>query len=373
MINLKLNKSFLLLCALAGLYSCGKNEGDLTPQNEDYEFNAPANFGTFTIPASNPTTTRGVDLGKKLFFDKLLSIDNTVSCASCHLPEFAFSDTIQFSEGIRGQRTKRNSPPIANLLWMNRFFWDGRSESLEAQAIEPILSKVEMGLTRESLERRLRNHSEYPSAFKLAFENSDLITSDLVSKALAQYMRSLISSDSKYDQYLKGTATLSDNELLGEQLFFTHPEPSLNLRGANCGDCHVAVLTSGASNLFEGFHNNGLDNDANLENGLFSVTKKITDKGKFKTPSLRNVELTAPYMHDGRFKTLEEVLAHYNEHIQVNSNLSHLITEASNDPSGNPLGDNKIKLDLTATEQEAIIAFLKTLTDSNFIKKHTQL
>ena len=351
------------------LFSCNNEDtGTIKPDNPPFLIDYPKNFGEPIIPSENSTTSLGVALGKKLFFDKLLSIDQTISCGSCHIPEFGFSDTVKFSKGIHGQITKRNSPALANLMWQNKFFFDGRANTLEEQSFEPILSKIEMGMTERGVISRLSNHSEYPNEFKLAFKDSKEITKDLISKALAQYMRTLVSSTSKYDKYLKGETKFTTQEILGEQLFFTHPEPSLGLRGANCGDCHVQILTSGAATLFEGFHNNGLDDDAKLKNGLFNVTKIQKDKGKFKTPSLRNIALSAPYMHDGRFNTLKEVLDHYNEHIKINSNLSSLITEASNIQNGNT--STKINLDLTKDEKEAIIAFLKTLTDTNFIQKH---
>ena len=252
---------------------------------------------------------------------------------------------------------------LANLHWTSRFFWDGRSESLEDQALQPISDPTEMNLPIEEAVVRLQNDPDYPARFKAAF-GTDQISADLVSKALAQFMRTLVSGNSRFDQWIKEEIVLTDIEQLGMELFFTHPEASIALRGGNCGDCHLGFLTSGDRNDLLGFHNNGLDSDENLDSGLEAVTGKSEDKGKFKAPTLRNIALTAPYMHDGRFNTLEEVLDHYNEHVESNATLDILILEASNEiiTPGEP-----VKLHLTSQEKEAIIAFLHTLTDETFI------
>ena len=210
---------------------------------------------------------------------------------------------------------------------------------------------------------RLRDIPEYQEMFKSAF-GTEKIEKEHLAKALAQFQRTLISQDSKYDKFLKGELPLSEMELRGMQSFFTHPDASIGLRGSNCGDCHRNFLTDGFSNALDGFANNGLDDDENLENGLFDVTGNLIDKGKFTVPSLRNIDLTAPYMHDGRFNTMEEVLDHYNDHIKESETLDVLIRDASNEPRQ---PDDPIALKLSDQDKEDIIAFLLTLTDSTFI------
>ncbi|UCS91788.1 cytochrome-c peroxidase [Echinicola marina] len=353
----------LSVCAMS--WACSTGEGEkpapnnlvLTLQHPDYFPN------DIPMPADNPLTEKGVELGRMLFYEKQLSADGSISCASCHQQSKAFTDGLQFSKGVNGASGDKNAMSLANLHWTSRFFWDGRAKTLEEQALEPISDIREMNLEIGEAVDRLQADKDYPEQFELAFE-TDQISPELIGKAIAQFMRTLISGDSKFDQWIKGEIELSSTEQAGMELFFTHPDPSLQIRGGNCGDCHLGFLTSGDRNGLLGFHNNGLDNDDNLNQGLASVTGKNSDRGKFKAPTLRNIALTAPYMHDGRFETLEEVLDHYNEHIQINSNLDILILEASNEPI-KPRED--IKLHLSPSEKEAIIAFLHTLTDEKFI------
>ena len=175
----------------------------------------------------------------------------------------------------------------------------------------------------------------------------------------------LVSADSKYDRYLSGGTKLSSDEEKGRKLFMAHPDAKVSLRGGNCIDCHSQFLTSGFNAFYDGFVNNGLDEEANLEPGLQELTGKASDRGKFKVPTLRNIALTAPYMHDGRFTTLEQVLDHYNEGIKVSSTLSPLLLEADNRPiEGVP---TQASLHLREDEKRAIIVFLHTLTDENFV------
>ncbi len=354
---------WLSVCAM--LWACDDSSPEEpTPQNPALTLQHPEYFpNNIPMPADNPLTEKGVELGRMLFYDKQLSADGTVSCASCHQQSKAFTDGLQFSEGVNGKMGDKNSMSLANLHWTSRFFWDGRAKTLEEQALEPISDIREMNLEIGEAVARLQADQDYPERFKTAFE-TDQIRPEFIGKAIAQFMRTLISGDSKFDQWIKGEIALSPTEQAGMELFFTHPDPSLQIRGGNCGDCHLGFLTSGDRNGFLGFHNNGLDMDEHLNQGLASVTGKDTDRGKFKAPTLRNIALTAPYMHDGRFETLEQVLDHYNEHIQMNSNLDILILEASNEPI-KPGED--IKLHLSDSEKEAIIAFLHTLTDEKFI------
>ena len=352
---------FALLLGLLFIVSCSEDTQIKSPT--PYEFVPPALFGdNYQIPEDNPLTVEGVALGRHLFYDRILSRNNQVSCGSCHQQAKAFTDGARFGLGVDRQLTSKSSMSLVNLLWNSKFFWDGRAQSLEEQSLEPIEDHIEMDLPLDEAIQRLTTSDSYPQMFLEAFE-SEVITSDAIAKALSQFMRTLVSSNSKYDQYLLGEVEFTDQEKLGMDLFFTHPEPSIGLRGANCGDCHLNILTSGDREGYEGFHNNGLSTDVDLEDGLMGVTGNEKDKGKFKAPSLRNIALTAPYMHDGRFATLDEVLNHYNENIQSSTTLDVLITDATN----NAEKSIPVNLGLSVTEKEAIIAFLKTLTDESFI------
>jgi cytochrome c peroxidase len=342
----------MILCQFA----CKKRE-ETNPNNAPFVLNTPDHFGqSFVIPDDNPTTKAGVDLGRHLFFDKRLSATNEVSCASCHQPAKAFTDGKAVSVGINGRTTSRSAMSLVNLLWVDRLFWDGRAKTLEEQALLPIQDVREMGLTLEELVQKLKAIPEYIPKFKEAFDTDD-ISADLVAKALAQFQRTLISSGSRYDKIARGEVQATAREQRAIDLFFTHPEPNapIPLRGGNCGDCHGGNLTT-----LNTFHNNGLE-VIPKDLGLAIVTGQTSDNGKMRAPSLRNIAFTAPYMHDGRFKTLEEVLDHYNEHIKAAANLDPLITAASNEVNGKTLA-------LTAQEKADIVFFLKMLTDSSFIQ-----
>ncbi len=346
---------------VASLWSCD-DEG-VIPDPTPLELETPSYFGDFQVPADNTLTNEGVALGRMLFYDKRLSLDNSVSCSSCHDQQLAFTDGLALSVGIAGTPLPVSSMSLANQLWNTRFFWNGRASSLEEQALLPIENPLEMNQSIPATLTKLRAIGDYPPMFQAAFGSQE-ITADRLAKALAQFQRTLISADSKFDRVLRGEEQFTDQELRGRQLFFTHPDAQAGIRGGNCGDCHSQFLTSGFTTGFDGFHNNGLDSDQNLRPGLEAVTGNPTDRGKFKAPTLRNIELTAPYMHDGRFNTLEEVLDHYNDNIVESSTLDVLIREASNEDI---IPNQPIKLHLTQQEKEDIIAFLKTLTDNTFI------
>ena len=356
--------AWLGLVCVCGLVSCETNEENPVTGPTQISLNAPDYFpSNIAIPAGNPLTEEGVQLGRRLFYEKKLSADGTISCGSCHQQQKAFSDGKQFSFGVNDSISEMNAMSLSNLHWQNRFFWNGRAGSLEEQAVQPIEDKREMNLPIEEAIARLQNDSSYPGLFEKAF-GTDEITPELIGKAIAQFERTLISANSKFDAWIRNEVELTPEEQLGLELFFTHPDPRLQLRGGNCSDCHLGFLTAGDPNGFTGFHNNGLDADENLPSGLKSVTDNPFDRGKFKAPGLRNIALTAPYMHDGRFQTLEEVLDHYNDHIQNSSTLDLLILEASNEL---PDGSDAVKLHLSEDEKKAIIAFLHTLTDQQFI------
>ncbi len=321
---------------------------------EPYDLQYPANFGSrFVIPADNPTTKDGVYLGRLLFYEKALSANNNISCESCHQQSLAFTDGKPFSIGTDGSLTSRSSMSLANLLWVRNFFWDGRSPSLEDQAKFPLTDPHEMGQPLSESAKKLSNNKLYPPLFAKAF-GSSIITQDQILKALSQFERTLISAGSNYDRYLAGKYMPTAQQLRGLQLFENGPDPKNGIRGANCGHCH-----GGVKNFKELFHNNGLDSVA-ADRGREQFTGQRTDRARFRVPTLRNIMLTAPYMHDGRFATIEQVLDHYNEHIQQSPTLSAFLQNISNEPDGKYLA-------LTKEEKSDLTAFLVMLTDSSFI------
>ncbi len=360
-----MKNKFILLLFLP-FFACTEKENP-NPKEElrgNYPTSELLYFGDANLPTDNITTYEGIELGRKLFYDKRLSSDQTISCASCHKQELAFTDGKAKSIGVNNEEMPVSAMSLVNLTWNNRLTWNGKSTTLEQQAFLPMKNHKEMNQTAEITAQILSRTEDYPALFEEAFGTND-ITAQRITKALAQFQRILISKNSKYDKYLRAEYQPTQSELRGIQLFFTHPNAEQGIRGGNCGDCHLGSLTSGSTLGFEGLHNNGLDNDQNLKDGLFSVTQNRFDKGKFRTPSLRNIALTAPYMHDGRFQTLEEVIEHYDNGIQKSQTLSSLITAASNDFITDPNGE--IHLALTEQEKKDIIAFLEMLTDQEFI------
>ena len=299
------------------------------------------------VPTNNPQTVEGVALGKKLFFDPILSADNTQACADCHAPENAFSDADRFSDGIDGLFGNRNSMPLFNLAWNydEKFFWDGRAFGLEHQAFQPVTDPLEMHNTWLQVEQKLQQHSEYPNLFEQAF-GSSTIDSTLVTKAIAQFERTLISSNSKFDKHLLSEVTLTPQELNGFNVFMDETK-------GDCFHCHGSDKNPlWTDNIF---HNNGLDATF-TDLGLGKVTGDPADNGKFKSPSLRNLVFTAPYMHDGRFATLEEVINHYSEGLQ-------------NSPTIDPLMKKVAQggVQLSAQDKADLKAFLLALSDYEFI------
>jgi cytochrome c peroxidase len=313
-------------------------------------------IGRFPMPNlnDNPLTNAGVQLGRMLFYDQQLSANSTQSCASCHLQAFAFNDTALFSRGIRGFKGTRNAMSVFNTAWhSNGFFWDGRSVLLRHQAILPIQDPLEMDETLENVIAKLKQDPKYNVPFVKAF-GSNSINIKNVSLALEQFMNSIVSNQSKYDKYLDGQVSLSDAEERGRVLFFKEFNAALPLQsGADCAHCHGGINFEN-----DRYMNNGLDTDAEMKDiGRQEVTQKSTDKARFKVPTLRNLSYTAPYMHDGRFKTLEEVVAHYNTGIKVSSTL---------DPALVQTVDTGLRL--TSQDIQDLIAFLKTLDDEQLIK-----
>ncbi len=315
-------------------------------------------LGQDNTPANNFTTDPGATLGRVLFYDKRLSTNQTVSCASCHQREHGFSDPRQFSVGFNGGLTGRNSMGLSHARWYQRrhFFWDERANTLEDQVLQPIQNSVEMGMTLDALTNRLAAEPFYTNLFATAF-GSPAVTPARISRALAQFVRSIVSVQSKYDAGVSNNfANFTPQEDLGRRIFLGQvnnpPNPP-----ATCAACH------GTDNFVPGpaLNNNGLEFPY-VDLGVGSITGNPADNGKFKVPSLRNIELTAPYMHDGRFATLEQVVEFYNSGVVDNPNLSPPLRAPT--PPGQPPGP-PLRLNLTPPQKAALVAFLRTLTDPN--------
>ena len=337
------------------LFACSKDNLFLRETMTPYELDIPSHFPEMPIPADNPMTVQGVALGRKLFYDKQLSLDNTVSCATCHQADQGFSDPNQFSVGVNGATGTRQSMALVNLGWQTHFFWDGRAGTLEEQILEPVPNPVEMHLEWPEAVSRLSADPLYPDMFYTAF-GEEGITKEKTSKAIAQFLRTMISGRSKYDIMYKVQNSLpltADEQVImnsitveewaGMDMFFS-------LTGGDCLHCHDGPLMQ--VNLFS---NNGLDATFDDE-GRYLVTGNMNDLGKFKVPTLRNIELTAPYMHDGRFETLDEVILHYSFGITQSSTIDPMIEFAS---------QGGVQLD--PQERELLKTFLKTFTDYEFI------
>lgn len=316
--------------------------GDATP----YVFASPKGFSQIALPENNPLTEEGIYLGRLLFYDPILSLDSSQSCADCHHQDKAFTDPNKFSVGITGAVGRRNSMPLFNLLWHNEgFFWDGRAETLEEQVTLPVVDPIEMAhVTFCDAIEKLRESTMYREQFCKAF-GDDEITQDRYEKALEQFLLTIISSNSKFDQIEFGQGgSYTFEELQGKGIFFNEPP-----EGGDCFHCHGNTTFSS----FE-FKNNGLD-ETFTDLGLYDFTGNERDKGKFKIPTLRNLAFTAPYMHDGRFETLKEVIDFYASGVHENS--------LNIDPV---MKHNNTDFVLTLSEQEKgyLISYLMTLTDS---------
>lgn len=316
------------------LFSCKKDDEIIPVDN--FEFRKPSYFPEPHYTFENNALTRDrFNLGRDLFYDSILSLDNSISCASCHSQTHGFSDhNVAFSAGVNGTLGVRNSPGLANLAWYPSFMWDGGINNIETFSVAPITNPLEMHETIGQVIGKLNANAAYRNKFKVAY-GVDSITDQKMLQALGQFMAMLISDDSKYDQYRKGTYTFTADENAGYVLF-----------QAKCASCHTEPLFTDFT-----YRNNGIDATfTDLGRGL--ITQNPADNGKFKVPSLRNVQLTYPYMHDGRYFTLSQVLDHYASGIQNSSTLDPSLT------AGIPL---------TADEKLKIIAFLRTLTDYTFM------
>ncbi len=325
---------------LLPLTSCSE-DGNYVPVNEVMELNVPQNFPPL---AQNVTVTqKGFELGRKLFYDGRLSADGTVSCSFCHEQGYAFTHHgHQFSHGIDNQEGTRNAPPVQNMAFQSEYFYDGASNSLDMLSIVPIHNPVEMGETLEGIADKLKTDREYAKLFGEAFDDGQVSSGNIL-KALGQFMATMVSANSRYDKYVRNEAggSLTSLEMQGMQLF-----------QSKCASCHKTDLFTDSA-----FRNNGLPPNPLLNDlGREAVTGFAADRYKFKVPSLRNIEKTAPYMHDGRFGSLESALNFYSSGVQQSATLDPLLSH-----------DGIIGIPMTADEKSAIIAFLKTLTDEEFL------
>lgn len=295
------------------------------------------------FPYDNPLTVEGAALGRSLFHERALSADGSLSCASCHIQRFAFADSARFSRGMTGLRTARNSMPLMNLAWDHFFFWDARALSLELQAFEPVTAHRELASRWSEVSQRLAQDPRYPPLFAAAFGDAR-IDSLRIAFALAQFERTLISLNSRFDRWfhLKQADALTAQERRGKDLFFTR---------AHCVDCHEPPL-------FKGHHvvNIGLDS-VPTDPGMGGRTGLPWHQGRFKTPSLRNIAVTAPYMHDGRFATLEQVVDFYADGVNTAS--------PTLDEHMGPWRRGEVRL--SRQDRADLVAFLRTLTDSAFL------
>lgn len=346
-----MNKKVIVFFLIVFSFNCSNDDSNSNYEPTIQSLEIPQIFSNYLIdpiiPNDNPQTVEGIALGKKLFFDRILSENGTQSCASCHSPQNAFSDNLTTSVGIDGISGTRNAMPLFNLAWNygERFNWDGSALSLERQAEEPVENPIELHSDWDSVVTRLQNHPEYPELFQLAF-NTSIITKELTTKALAQFERTLISANSKFDRYTLGQASLTPQELNGLDIFLREDK-------GDCFHCHGnpnnPIWTD------NDFHNNGLDATF-TDLGLGGITGDPNDNGKFRSPSLRNLAYTAPYMHDGRFATLEEVIDHYSEGLQNSATIDPLMKKI--DQGG---------VQLSTQDKADLKAFLLTLSDPSFL------
>ena len=349
---------FLGLFALSFILSCSTDDepvvsgefSSIIYDPQTYDIPQPVGFSKMAQPANNIATVEGVDLGHLLFFDPILSADSTLSCSGCHLPEFGFTDGNSVSTGITNIAGSRSSMSLINIGYVsNGLFWDGGINNLEAQALMPVEDPIEMAASWPDIVERIRTHDVYPELFRKAFgiESRSDIDKFMVAKAIAQYERSIVSANSRYDQYLSDDPNFEfeDEEFEGLLMFFDEPTAAAD---AECFHCH------GGANLGSNeFFNNGLDAPEDLVDlGRENITGNEFDRGKFRAASLRNLELTAPYMHDGRILDLESVVDFYSDSIHISGNLDVNLSEPIN---------------LNEEEKGYLLAFLRMLTDTSYL------
>ena len=346
--------AFAVLCCLT-FTACDPKDPAEPPATYDptpYSLNT-GDFPTPDLPADNNLTIAGVQLGRMLFYEKMLSRDGSQACADCHKQEDGFSDVRRFSTGVEGLPGKRQAMAVMNLAWhYNGLFWDGRAPKIRDQALKPIQDPLEMNETLPNAVAKLAADKRYTDQFIRAFGDAT-VSSERMGLAMEQFMLTVVSNNSKWDKYKRGELGLTDSEERGRELFFSEFDPFGTERGAECFHCHA-----GFNFTNDEFMNNGLDADADQDDeGRMKVSDAPGDKAKFKVPSLRNIALTPPYMHDGRFATLEEVIDHYNTGAKNSATVDFLL-QYNLQPGG---------LQLTGQDKADLVAFLKTLTDETFL------
>ncbi len=335
-----MRKSLLCLLAMACLLTACTGEHD-SPAQDPYAFSQPSNFPPVAYTfENNPVTKDGFELGRALFYDPILSADSTIACANCHQQARSFSDPVhRFSKGVSGASGVRNAPAIQNMAYQKVFFWDGGVNHLDFVPINAITSPIEMQETLADVVRKIQRREVYKKQFTKAYGNG-IVDSQKLLHALSQFMTMMVSANSRYDKYVRNEGEqLTASELGGMKLF-----------QLKCASCHATDLFTDGS-----FRNNGIDDNFDSDIGRQRITETTADRGKFKVPSLRNAELTFPYMHDGRFHTLVEVLNHYAAGVKVSGTLDPLLMQ--NGVAGIPLSED---------EKSQIIDFIKTLTDREF-------
>lgn len=349
--------SLFVMVALSAMFTSCNPANDPEPEPytpTPYQIEIPYGFPTrLNVPADNPMTVEGVALGRKLFYDGRLNgrthPDSLMSCATCHRQEHSFEIGASRPHpfGVTGKPTHHVMLPMINLVWnMGTFGWNGSVPSIEADVLAVISDPTEFDSSPERVVQTLKNIEGYPEMFRKAFGTSQ-ITADQVAKAIAQFVRTLISDNSRFDQYMRGEVQLTPEELRGFVLFTTE-------EGADCFHCHGGFGNPlFTTNLF---YNNGKDSVFTDPYDRFSVTADPMDRGAYKATTLRNIRLTGPYMHDGRFETLEEVINFYSHHLVNTQVIDPLMHHVANDG-----------VQLTPPEKADLIAFIKTLHDEDFI------
>lgn len=353
----KISLSALIVLVLVAK-SCKKDAyvaptTDNQPKVKPYNLVHQPWYPPFNLPSDNALTEEGVMLGRMLFYDPIVSGDSSISCATCHRQSKGFSDQRRVSEGITGQLGNRQAMPLHNLMWNHLFFWDGRAKSIREQVLMPIQAHDEMNMNLYTLVKKLSRTPRYQEQFKKAFNITE-IEPQYIAKGLEQFVVTMISFNAPIDKLWGRTDTLnviSASALRGLNLFMRPTQ----IGGADCFHCHSNIPFFGINSANGSMSNNGLDL-VPTDKGYGNITGLSTDIGKFKIPSLRNIAVTAPYMHDGRFTTLEEVLDFYSDNIQLNSpNLDINIASHAK------------QLSLSPQQKTDIIEFLKTLTDTTYL------
>lgn len=324
------------------LSSCSDEVIEPLEKDEAYSIESPSGFPEMTFDITgNPVTINGVALGKKLFYEGKLSRNNTISCGFCHIQEYAFTHHgHNVSHGIDDRLGIRNAPAIQNMAFLKNYTWDGVSHNLDERSLVPITTDFEMDSSLPEAIGKLNADAKYKQMFKVAFGDESII-GERILKAISQFMVTMVSADSKYDQYKKGQAAFTGEEIQG-----------MNLFQQKCASCHSGELFTD-----ESFRNTGMYYNAQFDDrGRYRVTLDWNDNMKFRVPSLRNVEYTAPYMHDGRFYTLDAVMNFYSDQVEDNPNLDPQLKQ-----------NGHLGILMNTQEKQVIIAFLKTLSDKKFI------